>query len=110
MWWLILIGAGIYLLSKKESGLGAAGTPRFGRPKSEEERKKTHLRRFGTEELPPRGTGVGGKRGEGLGVGGGPRLGQPKSEEERRKTHERRYGSAKLPPRGTGLGGCSTCE
>jgi len=39
-------------------GLGSSGVPRMGRPKTEEERRKTHLLRFGTEELPPRGTGL----------------------------------------------------
>lgn len=30
----------------------------YGEPKSEGERKREHLRRYGTEELPPRGTGL----------------------------------------------------
>ncbi len=41
-----------------ESGLGVGGTPRKGKPKTEEERKEEHIRRYGTEKLPPRGTGL----------------------------------------------------
>jgi len=39
-------------------GLGATGTPRRGRPKSEYERMLTHYSRFGTTKVPPRGTGL----------------------------------------------------
>ena len=96
MWWLLLIGAGLYLMGKrsKDTGLSSPGRPK-------EERSATS-----TVELPPRGTGVGGKRGEGLGVGGAPRLGKPKGEEERRKTHVKIFGSARLPERGSGRKGC----
>jgi len=38
------------------SGL-AFGKPRRGKPKSDEERRKTHKARFGSSKLPPRGTG-----------------------------------------------------
>lgn len=63
---LAALGVGIWYLMKRynvslagtETGLGAAGIPRRGRPKTEEERRMTHLRRFGTTELPPRGTGL----------------------------------------------------
>jgi len=41
-----------------ESGLGVGGAARKGKPKTEEERKKEHIRRYGTEKLPPRGTGL----------------------------------------------------
>jgi len=41
-----------------ESGLGVGGAPRKGKPKTEEERKEEHIRRYGTEKLPPRGTGL----------------------------------------------------
>jgi len=41
-----------------ENGLGVGGAPRKGVPKTEEERKEEHIRRYGTEELPPRGTGL----------------------------------------------------
>jgi len=40
------------------TGLGAAGIPRRGKPKTEEERMATHMARFGNTELPPRGTGL----------------------------------------------------
>ena len=33
-------------------------TRRFGKPRTEEERKKRHKGRFGTTKLPPRGTGL----------------------------------------------------
>lgn len=31
--------------------------PRLGNPRTDEERRARHLERFGTAELPPRGTG-----------------------------------------------------
>jgi len=40
------------------SGIGVGGAPRRGKPKTEEERKTEHIRRYGTGELPPRGTGL----------------------------------------------------
>lgn len=43
---------------KHLSGLGAGGEPRKGQPKTEEERRATHLARYGEEKLPPRGTGL----------------------------------------------------
>lgn len=61
------IGATIYYVTKKKgssygspekTGLGVGGAPRRGRPKTEEERLATHKARFGTSELPPRGTGL----------------------------------------------------
>lgn len=43
-------------LGNKEgtSGLGA-GPRRFGNPRTDEERRQEHFKRFGTTELPPRG-------------------------------------------------------
>jgi len=41
-----------------ESGLGVGGAARKGKPKTEEERKEEHIRRYGTKKLPPRGTGL----------------------------------------------------
>ena len=40
-------------------GLGVGGGRRFGRPKTDAERRATHKARFGTTKLPPRGTGLG---------------------------------------------------
>jgi len=40
------------------TGIGIGGRPRFGRPKTDEERKLTHHLRYGTTDLPPRGTGL----------------------------------------------------
>jgi len=61
-----LVGIGIgYALGKGKakttsevSGIGAGGSPRFGRPKTEEERLATHRALYGEETLPPRGTGL----------------------------------------------------
>lgn len=41
-----------------DTGLGVGGAPRKGVPKTEKERKEEHIRRYGTEELPPRGSGL----------------------------------------------------
>lgn len=41
-----------------KSGIGIGGEPRRGKPKTEEERKAEHIKRFGEKELPPRGTGL----------------------------------------------------
>lgn len=41
-----------------ESGLGVGGSPRKGKPKTDEERREQHIKQYGTEELPPRGTGL----------------------------------------------------
>ena len=41
-----------------ETGIGIGGSPRFGNPKTEAERRYTHKIIFGNEELPPRGTGL----------------------------------------------------
>jgi len=64
--WLLLIGAGLYFLSKSEttgspslSGLGVGGSPRRGIPKTEAERLATHKARYGESTLPDRGTGLG---------------------------------------------------
>jgi len=43
---------------KKSDGLGTRGKPRKGKPKTSEERKKTHKAKFGTSKLPKRGTGL----------------------------------------------------
>lgn len=39
-------------------GMGVGGRARLGEPKTELERQATHLKRLGTRELPPRGTGL----------------------------------------------------
>ena len=41
-----------------EGGEEMQGERRFGHPRTDEERRERHKRRFGTEELPPRGTGL----------------------------------------------------
>ena len=41
-----------------KTGMGIGGSPRFGRPKTEAERRATHKALFGDGELPPRGTGL----------------------------------------------------
>jgi len=43
--------------TKGKSGLGVGGGRRFGRPKTEAERRATHKRLHGTTKLPPRGSG-----------------------------------------------------
>jgi len=43
---------------RRGRGLGVGGGPRFGRPKTDAERRREHKRRFGTTKLPPRGTGL----------------------------------------------------
>jgi len=66
-WFLLsLLGLGAWYFLKKsgkglsgiETGLGVKGRPRMGKPKTETERRLTHKRKFGTETLPPRGTGL----------------------------------------------------
>lgn len=69
---LVAAGAGIigYLIgeqrikitlgSSKRTGLGATGVPRLGQPKGRAERLATHKARYGTSELPPRGSGLSG--------------------------------------------------
>ena len=53
-----------YLLRKRKTKTqemeeAVEGPPGGGKPgKSEAERRENHRRRFGTEELPPRGTGL----------------------------------------------------
>jgi len=39
-------------------GLGVGGRGRGGRPKTNAERRATHRARYGTSNLPPRGTGL----------------------------------------------------
>lgn len=41
-----------------DTGLGIGGSPRRGKPKTEEERREQHITRYGTEELPFRGSGL----------------------------------------------------
>ena len=41
-----------------KSGLGIDGAPRKGVPKTKEERKTEHLKRYGTKKLLARGTGL----------------------------------------------------
>jgi len=40
------------------SGIGVGGTPRRGKPKTEKERLAEHIKHYGEESLPPRGTGI----------------------------------------------------
>jgi len=40
------------------AGLGVGGAPRRGQPKTEAERLASHQSRYGTTQLPPRGTGL----------------------------------------------------
>jgi len=40
------------------NGLGATGKPRRGRPKTEEERRRTHRLLHGTDKVPPRGSAL----------------------------------------------------
>lgn len=40
------------------TGLGVGGAPRRGQPKTEAERLAIHQSRYGTTQLPPRGTGL----------------------------------------------------
>lgn len=42
----------------------AAGNRRFGQPRTEQERRERHLALYGTESLPPRGTGLKSNPGE----------------------------------------------
>ena len=70
LFWLLVGGGLLWWWSKQRptikplqgdllsSGLGVGGRPRRGRPKTEAERLATHRARFGTESLPPRGTGL----------------------------------------------------
>ena len=46
------------LRKARTTGLGAAGMPRMGRPKTEAERGTTHFGLHGTTELPARGYGL----------------------------------------------------
>lgn len=65
---------------------------KFGKPRTEEERRKRHTREHPGTPLPPRGSG-----------GGTGRLGKPRSDKERASRHYARYGTTKLPKRGSGL-------
>lgn len=44
--------------SPEKTGIGTAGIPRAGQPKTEAERLATHKARYGGSELPVRGTGL----------------------------------------------------
>lgn len=66
----------------------------MGVPKTEEERMATHLARYGTTDLPARGTGLSNPGG---------RVGVPLTDEQRMATHYARYGTTDLPARGTGI-------
>ena len=48
----------ISLGSSARTGLGAAGVPRLGQPKGRAERLATHKAKYGSSELPPRGSGL----------------------------------------------------
>lgn len=80
-----------YQTSSKEGGIRI-----YGQPLTDVERMQQHYARYGTTDLPPRGTGLEGNPG---------RAGVPLTETERMQQHYARYGTTALPPRGTGLGG-----
>jgi len=44
--------------SARGTGIGSGGTPRYGVPKTEAQRLATHKARYGSSELPPRGSGL----------------------------------------------------
>lgn len=54
----ITLGAKGSSSSLKKTGMGAAGVPRAGVPKTEAERLATHKARYGSGELPAKGTGL----------------------------------------------------
>lgn len=73
---------------------------KYGRRRTEEERRSRHAREHPGTPLPPRGTGGGtGRLARGL---------QPYSDEGRATRHYSRYGTGTLPTRGTGLGSFSS--
>ncbi len=74
---------------------------KYGRPRTEAERRARHKALYGEDVLPPRGTGLRRRLGY---IPAGRRLGRPRTEEERAERHFRRFGTRALPPRGTGLG------
>lgn len=87
---------------------------RRGKPRTDAERKVIHKKIYGTEKLPPRGTGLkdtfdASFDGDSLGdeldkfVKFMRGKGKPKTDAERRKIHKRIYDTDKLPPRGTRL-------
>ena len=41
----------------KMDGLGQGGKPRFGKPRTDAERRRLHKKKYGTSKLPKRGTG-----------------------------------------------------
>jgi len=41
-----------------ESGIGVGGTPRKSKSKTDKERLAEHIKQYGEEKLPPRGTGL----------------------------------------------------
>lgn len=57
---LAVVGYLVYknISKSSASGLGLGGRGRAGMPKTEAERVATHLSRYGTTQLPPRGTGL----------------------------------------------------
>ena len=57
---LAVVGYLIYknIPKSSASGVGIGGIGRAGVPKTEAERVATHLSRYGTTQLPPRGTGL----------------------------------------------------
>ena len=54
----ISLGAKGSSSSLKKTGMGAAGVPRAGVPKTDAERLATHRAKYGISELPPPGTGL----------------------------------------------------
>jgi len=47
-----------YTKLKEMEKSSEAGDRRMGNPRTDEERRERHRERYGTEELPPRGTGL----------------------------------------------------
>ena len=61
----ILSAQGQSLFMKRDSGfplqnpIGDAMPRRYGKPRTNAERRKRHKAKYGSEKLPPRGTGLG---------------------------------------------------
>jgi len=51
-------GKGTVAGSPQATGMGATGVPRAGKPKTEAERLATHEAKYGSGELPAKGTGL----------------------------------------------------
>lgn len=73
---------------------------KYGRPRTEEERRERHSGLYPGESLPKRGTGLVKRYGH---IPAGRRLGRPRTDVERARMHLTRFGTSELPPRGSGL-------